>query len=176
MKIAKKDLTQKILKKYFIYDPITGWFTWKFKHCSKVIPGNRAGSVSNVYGHRVIHFAKSLYPEHRLAFLYMTGVFPKNHVDHIDHDELNNAWNNLREVTQAENNCNQSKRSDNKTGHTGIWINKANPKKKYMAEIHFNSKRVYLKSFYSLDDAIQARKKEIVKYPFHVNHGITKPT
>lgn len=175
MKVLKKDMTQELLKRYLHYDEHSGYFTWVFKHCKKVIPGTRAGSISSKYGHRVIHLFGSLYPEHRLAWLYMTGHFPIEHVDHINHNECDNSWNNLREVSQQENNMNQSKRCDNNSGITGIWIRCTAKHKKFVAEMHYAGKRVYYKTFATLQEAILARKEQEHLYGFHENHGIIKP-
>lgn len=175
MKVLKKNMTQELLKQYLYYDPLTGHFTWVYKHCNKVIPGARAGSVSSAYGHRVIHLFGALYPEHRLAWLYMTGKFPVNHVDHINHNECDNSWANLREVTQQENNMNQSKRKDNSSGVVGVWIKTTAKRKKFIAELHYEGKRMYMKAFSTLQEAINARKEQEYLFGFHKNHGIAKP-
>ncbi len=39
---------------------------------------------------------------HTLAFLYMEGAFPKNEVDHLNHNRSDNSWVNLRKVTRVE--------------------------------------------------------------------------
>ena len=176
MKIAKKDMTQSILLNHFDYDPLTGYVTWRVKHCSKVIAGMRAGTVCKRSNHRAIHFAGTVYAEHRLIWMWVYGKFPTKHIDHINHNELDNRLGNLREVSQAENNLNNSKRRDNKTGVTGVWYNTANKYKRYMAELHINKKRVYLKAFLTIDEATKARKKQEKIYGFHENHGIDKPT
>jgi hypothetical protein len=48
--------------------------------------------------------------------------------DHIDRNKLNNLTENLRAVTQAENMQNLSIRKDNKSGHTGISLDKRSNK------------------------------------------------
>lgn len=174
MKIAKQRMTQSLLKQYLNYDPITGYFTWVFKHCNKVIPGQRAGSVHR-NGHRVIHLFGSLYAEHRLAWLYMTGKFPKEFIDHIDHNEHNNCFDNLREVSKTENNKNNSLRLDNKSGKAGIYINKRKGKNTYQVDVRSKQNRLN-KAFKSLALAIDARDAFYKAHSFHANHGITKPT
>lgn len=107
--------------------------------------------------------------------MWVYGEFPKHYIDHINHNELDNRIVNLREVTQRENNMNSSKRTDNKTGMTGVWINTANKHKRYMAELSANGKRVYLKAFLTLGEAVTVRKEQEKLYGFHSNHGIDKP-
>lgn len=174
MKIAKKDMTDVILKSYLNYEPLTGHFTWRIKHCSKVIVGQRAGSTSP-YGHRVIHLFGCVYPEHRLAWLYMTGSFPKEFLDHIDHDEHNNAFSNLREVSYKENNMNSSLRKDNNSGEVGIYTNQRKHSNTYQVDVSTGSARL-CKAFKTIDQAIAARDTFYRENNFHINHGISKPT
>ena len=105
----------------------------------------------------------------------MTGKFPVNHVDHINHNECDNSWANLREVTQQENNMNQSKRKDNSSGVVGVWIKTTAKRKKFIAELHYEGKRMYMKAFSTLQEAINARKEQEYLFGFHKNHGIAKP-
>jgi hypothetical protein len=174
VKIAKKDMTDVILKNYLNYDDLTGHFTWKVKHCSKVIIGQRAGSASP-YGHRVINLFGCLYPEHRLAWLYMKGSLPKTFIDHIDHNEHNNIFSNLREVSQEENNVNNSLRCDNTSGQIGIYINKRKHKHTYQVDVHTGTIRL-CKAFKTMEQAIAARDAFYKENGFHINHGIPKPT
>lgn len=173
MKIAKKDMTQILLKEYFSYDKHSGEVTWIKKASNKTIIGSRAGSVSP-YGHRVIRFKGCLYAEHRLIWLLVTGANPNNHIDHINHNEQDNSWKNLRDISQAQNNMNNSIRKDNSLGTVGISLSTRNGNKKYCAEISKNGIRKR-KHFYTLNEAISQRKQWEAELGFHPNHGIKKP-
>jgi hypothetical protein len=96
------------------------------------------------------------------------------HIDHIDHVETNNAWSNLRLVTQAENNKNLSKRHNSTSGVTGVWISKVSGNKKYIAEIKLGEVHNRA-SFYTLEEAAHQRKLWERELGFHPNHGIDKP-
>lgn len=173
--MSKYDLKHDYVLTRLSYDPLSGELTWLTKGNSrKIVPGSRAGSVSP-HGHRVVRLDGFLYPEHVLIWFIHTGCWPKFTIDHNDHDEQNNRWNNLSDVPHAVNNRNQSKRSDNASGHSGVWINKQNPKKKYMSEVKYEGKRVHLKSHYSLQEAIDTVEAVRKLYGFHPNHGIDKP-
>lgn len=173
--MSKHSVSQLELAERLSYSPQTGELTWIAKgNAKKVVVGSRAGSVSP-HGHRVIRLNGYLYPEHHIIWRLHYGNWPKGFLDHIDHNEQNNRICNLRDVPQATNNRNQSKRVDNTSGHKGIWINKLNAKKKYMSEVFFGGKRVHLQAHYSLEDAIAIRKSILEKYGFHPNHGIDKP-
>lgn len=177
MKVSKEALSQDTLKYYLDYNPNTGWFTWKTKeHSKKVVVGARAGSVSTLHRHRVLKLLGTLYAEHRLVWLYCKGSWPKGHIDHINHNEQDNRLVNLRDVPQQVNNMNSSKRTDNSSGYPGVWINKLNAKKKFMAELTLAGKRVHYSSHYTIEEAITARKQAKRDNGFHPNHGIVKPT
>ena len=173
--MGKYDVTQAEFATRLSYDPDSGIIVWIAKgNARKVVVGSRAGSISP-HGHRVIRWTGYLYPEHIVIWRLHNGVWPSGYIDHINHDEQDNRLVNLRDVPQRVNNQNQSKRVDNSTGHTGIWINKLNSKKKFMSEVTFKGKRVHLQAHYSLEDAIAKRNEVWSEYGFHPNHGIDKP-
>lgn len=174
MYISKKDMTQEILKEYFDYFPDTGHVIWKKKTGPKVVVGNRAGSIAKRSNHRVINFCGCLWAEHRLIWLWWYGELPKYHIDHLNHNELDNRIVNLRDVPQAINNMNTSHKSNNTSGHMGVWLSKVNGDKRFIAEIWLGGKRKR-KSFYTMEEAITQRKEWETQLGFHENHGITKP-
>ncbi len=141
------------------YDPKTGHFTHITKSKHKEA-GEIAGYVGS-NGYRAIYLNSEIYYAHRLAFLYMTGSFPEDHVDHINHIKTDNSWVNLRDCTQAENNRNSSIRKDNKSGVKGVCWNPSS--KKWFAYISANKTRHKLGLFDSLEDAAkvvaEARKQ-----------------
>lgn len=172
---SKSDITQDHLKEYLVYDPLSGHLTWRKKLSRKTVVGRRAGTRVKNRDNRIIKVFGHVYMEHRLIWLMYYGYMPKSHehIDHINHCEHDNSIGNLRMVSQRENNKNNSIRKDNVLRVTGVWINKQNSRKKYMAEIKDGETR-YLKSFYSLEAAIQQRKDWEVELGFHENHGTDK--
>ena len=161
-------LTSDTLKQLLEYSPITGKFTWKVRrngHGGGVRPGDIAGKTNPVSGYIAIGVNGGLYLAHRLAFLYMTGEWPKKQVDHIDRDPANNAWRNLRPCTNKQNCENLSLRSDNKTGFAGVyWITRM---QRWIAEVHHHGQRIHLGTFRLKEDAIRARKLGEKKYFTH---------
>lgn len=99
-----------------------------------------------------------MYLAHRLAFLYMTGAFPTNQVDHINRVRNDNRFINLREVLPSDNSKNRSPKRHlplgvyeiKRKGRKGIW---------YSVKIQSDYK-TYSSSFRSLDDAIKWRKNK----------------
>lgn len=171
----KRLVTQAELAERLSYNPETGHLTWIAKGASrKIVVGSRAGSVSK-RGHRVMNLNGSVYPEHHIIWRLHTGSWPEGNIDHIDHDEQNNSFANLRDVSKAVNNRNQSKRVDNTSGHPGVWISKRNGAKQFIAEVFHDKVRVHRSSHYSLTEAIAARQAKLIEFGFHSNHGIDKP-
>jgi len=167
-------LTQEHVKKLFDYNETTGELIRKYSPSNSVKTGDVAGSKweSKHTNYYHINAKGKKYLAHRLIWLYMTGEFPKNDVDHIDGNGLNNKWNNLRSVTRQENMQNSTLRSDNTSGHVGVTRNKRD--RKWMAYISHNQKMFNLGSYIDISEAIQVRKIAEKKYMFHELHGTVK--
>lgn len=180
------ELTQEILKELIHYNPDTGIFTWKprsIKWFSSVRMMNswnsrcsnkKCGSIIKPDGKNYlrINFYQQSFYAHRLAFLYMTGKFPEDQVDHEDGDGLNNKWSNLRSVDNQENSKNHRKQSNNSSGYVGVGLYSNG---KYTASIYVDKKKKHLGYFHSLDSAIKVRKEAELKYNYHKNHGTERP-
>jgi hypothetical protein len=161
-------LTQKELKEMLNYEPTSGNFTWVKATNRSIKVGDIAGCVDKL-GYRAIKINGKIYKAHRLAFLYMTGKFPTDEVDHINHSRDDNRFVNLRHATRVENLRNQSMYSKNKSGFTGVrWHEGAS---KWVANIGINGKDKHLGYFTDIDDAIACRKKANIENKFHENHG-----
>jgi len=79
------------------------------------------------------------------------------------------AISKLCAATQQENTKNRARRSDNKSGITGVyWDKKAS---RWRATIHCAGKRLNLGFFDTLQEATAARKLAEKKAGFHPNHG-----
>ncbi|MFM0554788.1 HNH endonuclease [Paraburkholderia sediminicola] len=149
-----KALTQEMLQSILHYNPETGVFTYLNDSKHKEA-GQEAGYIKS-QGYREIHVAGKNYYAHRLAFLFMTGSFPKECVDHINNNRLDNRWCNLRNATRAENMRNRPKLKSNTSGVTGVCWQRA--MKKWCAYINLNRKRHELGHFDSLDEAASVVK------------------
>ena len=91
-------ITQSELKELLNYDPATGVFTWLVSR-GRVKASSVAGHVHS-RGYIVIMVDGRRHLAHRLAFVYMTGTFPDDQVDHINEIKADNRWINLREATR----------------------------------------------------------------------------
>lgn len=130
-------LTQEKLKSIFNYDTESGEFIRRINRGHTKV-GEIAGWFDGD-GYVVIQINGKNYFAHRLAWLYMTGLWPEHDVDHIDRNPANNAWNNLRPATRSENNCNSKIHKNNKSGIKGVsWDKRLN---KWSIQIQFKNKK-----------------------------------
>lgn len=65
--------------------------------------------------------------------------------------------------------ANELFRYDSETGHTGTYFDI--DRNKFVAQIKVNGKCIYLGSYETLLEAVEARKAADKKYNFHPNHG-----
>lgn len=149
------DLTQARLKELLHYDPDTGQFRWLVKF-SRQQPGGAAGT-KDAYGYKVIRVDRWLYKAHRLAWLYVYGVWPGAGIDHINRTRDDNRIANLREACQSLNSLNRSTTAKSRSGVLGvIW---RADRQKWTAQIRIGYRTVHLGVFKDKDDAVAARKK-----------------
>ena len=153
-------ITQSELKEVLDYNPDTGVFTWIKSTTRRVKTGDVAGSKNN---RRYINIRvnKKQYLAHRLAYLYMTGNFPENFIDHINHIKDDNRWANLRDATNSQNQANQLKRKNNKSGYKGVAYYKRD--KKWHARIMYMKKRIHIGYYTTPEEAYEAYKKKAIE-------------
>ena len=147
-----RKLTQQDLKKRLVYDEDCGEFRWI--HPSTKLPAGRVTNSKNVYGYIQINIEGHVFLAHRLAWLYVYGVWPKTQLDHIDRDRTNNAINNLREVSHKQNAENAKMRVDNTSGFRGVTYRPSS--NKWIAQIQSDGRNYYLGSFSTPNEASDA--------------------
>jgi hypothetical protein len=91
---------------------------------------------------------------HRLAWIYMTGHSPKNQIDHIDGVRFNNAWVNLREATNKQNQENRALSLTNVSGYRGVCWKKS--LQKWSARVGHHGKRLHIGYFDTPEEAGKA--------------------
>lgn len=91
--------------------------------------------ASSKLGYNHIQCGKKLYRHRLIAYTYLGLDFknPKQQVDHIDGNRLNNKLSNLRVVSQQQNQWNRV----NAKGYRQIG-------KRWVSYIHLNGKKLYL--------------------------------
>lgn len=164
-------LTADRLRKLFHYDPETGVFTRLVSTSNstkigEVMQPDRSGYVRFSIDWRK-HFA------HRLAWLYMTGEWPAEEIDHKDRNPSNNRWSNLRPATFKENHENSIEQRNNTSGRRGVqWFKNTG---KWWARISHHGRRISLGYYASKAEAIEVRElAEAMLYthtPMEMIHG-----
>lgn len=137
-------MTQDELKSLLHYNPETGMFTWLVDRGRRYKSGRLANSIGPL-GYVVIRINGILYYAHRLAYLYVNGIFPECEVDHINHNKSDNRWVNLRHASHSQNCQNVRKKSNNTTGYIGVSVCKRSGK--YAAEVKSKGKKYFLGRF-----------------------------
>lgn len=148
-------VTQARLKELLSYDAGTGIFRWLITRSPKVSGGDVAGCFDTTYGYVTIKIDYVVYRAHRLAWLYVTGSWPRA-LDHKNRVRSDNRFDNLREATTAQNGQNRNAQKKSKTGVNGVCWYK--PRKRWKASIVLNGVDIYLGIYKKIEDAIAARR------------------
>jgi Demerecviridae HNH endonuclease len=101
----RNDLTAERVRELLDYDPETGIFIWRIDRGMRARAGDRAGFIRQD-GYICIKINGVAYQAHRLAFLWMSGSWPAEQIDHVNRVRHDNRWTNLREATPSENSIN----------------------------------------------------------------------
>lgn len=153
------------LKRLVTYDMETGIF--RSNRTGRVIGYRFSNGWRNTYIR--MQFGGKCYFAHRLAWLYVTGAWPPGDIDHIDHDGLNNAFSNLRPVTNEVNQKNATISTRNKTGIPGVcWVSKT---ERWHAWISRKKNQLHLGAFVDFFEACCARKSAELTNSYHPNYG-----
>lgn len=116
----KKPLpSQERLHELFLYNQETGVLSWAVRRGNQAA-GNPAGRV--LHNRLQVRVDGIEYMLHRVVWVYFYGSEPRDQIDHINGNALDNRISNLRDVSNATNAQNQrGKRKDNSTGYMGVY-------------------------------------------------------
>lgn len=156
---ATGTLTADRLRELLNYDPGTGVFTRKVGRAGNAKEGEVAGYRSRK-GYRVIKIDCRPYKAHRLAWLYETGAWPADLIDHINGIKDDNRFVNLREATNAENIQNAKRFKSNSSGFKGVSFLRG----RWSSRIRIGGKSKWLGWFYTPEEAYAAYISAAEKY------------
>lgn len=156
-------LTAERLRAALDYDPETGLFVWLNPegYYSKRLKGRTCSHI-DAWGYGSIHIAGRLYKSHRLAWLYVYGVWPNRFLDHINGDRADNRICNLREADDKQNAWNTRRPKHNVSGIKGVSWDEAN--QQWRASITVNGKGINLGRYTDKEDAAQAYRAAATRY------------
>jgi len=157
-------ITHTRLRELAHYCPETGQFT-HLQSKGRKKTGMPAGSLRSD-GYVYVMFDGFRAMAHQFAFLYMTGEWPTQEIDHIDGNKANNAFSNLRQVSRRMNT--ENKHMAKRTSTTGLLGVIRHPRG-FVARIVSEGKRTYLGIFKTPEDAHEA----YVQAKRRLHHGCT---
>jgi HNH endonuclease len=148
------ELTADRLRELLSYDPETGVFRWRVRPSPymAILAGDEAGCFDG-YGYRVIRIARFGYKAHRLAWLYMSGAWPRDQIDHLNGDKADNRWVNLREAGVSGNQANRPVCATNKSGFKGVFFLERASLRPWRAAVRIGGKTRYLGRFSAREEA-----------------------
>lgn len=164
--MTEKELTRDRLCELLDVNVEKGLFFWKHTMGGKAKKGQEAGSLT-ANGYVAIRIDQHDYLSHRLMWMYIYGDFPVLSIDHIDRNKTNNNPTNLRIATEKQNSENRPLKSNNSSGHRGVFFRKYLKSKPWHVSIMSNRKTIHIGYFTTLDEAIQARRMAEDKYFTH---------
>jgi hypothetical protein len=153
-------LTAERLRELLAYDPETGVFT---RRVQAARGRGRAGDVAGWVepdGYVRIRLDGRKCRAHRLAWLYMTGKWPNDQIDHINGRTGDNRWVNLRAATHSENQCNRPLQLNNSTGYKGVYPYRG----AWRARIKKGGRFIHIGTFATAEAAHVARSSVLAEH------------
>lgn len=154
-------ITAEQLREMYEYDSATGALTRRSRKKPGRPPKYQGRRLDRQY-HR-INIEGKMYLAHRLAWLYVHGVWPQYEIDHIDGDKSNNAIANLRDVEHEKNQQNQ----------IGSRFGVKRNRNRWSAYIQINKSQRYLGIFSTEQEAsaaYMAAKADVLSSTFSEAH------
>jgi hypothetical protein len=153
----KESITAERLRELMHYDPGTGQFTRLV-----ALPGHPAGQQLGALlqnGYLAIRINYVLYLSHRLAWLYMTGEWPKGLLDHRNRNKADNRWSNLRPATRGQNAYNSTIRCDNTSGFKGVSSHTGG---RWRASMQIDGIQRHIGTFDTAEEAAEAYRTAVI--------------
>lgn len=144
-------ITGSMLEMHYKVAPASGSIMYRSKAGNWIDAGHRTSNgyivVTFPLGNRKYKKIRA----HHLVWVWETGAWPAQEIDHINGDRADNRIQNLREATVSQNRTNKKIQSNN-TGYK--WV--TNLGSRYRAEIRKSGKRVYSSIHDTAEEAYQA--------------------
>jgi hypothetical protein len=146
----RNNLTAERVRELFEYDPETGIITWRVDRIGAnnrvcVHAGDPAGGIKS-NGYINIRINGTDYLAHRLIWLWQTGSWPREEIDHVNRIRHDNRWVNLREATHGENRVNSLSRD--RVLPRGVYVKNG----KFRAHVA----NTYIGAFDTVEEAAEA--------------------
>jgi hypothetical protein len=139
---------------------------WNSKH-----GGSRAGSP-NVKGYWSTKVGGRLYQNHRIIRALCNGAWPGDQIDHANGDPSDNRIENLRVVTNSENQKNRWLSRRNTSGANGVYWHPRDGV--WCCAVKAAGKQRHLGTFASKEAATAARRAADTSLGYSERHGETR--
>lgn len=157
-----EELTHELLLALLHYDPETGVFIRRVSTAPRAMAGSVAGDPDSK-GYLRLRIDGKRYLAHRVAWFYMTGVWPPDEVDHKNLNRQENWWDNLRLADTQTNKWNRGAYANNQSGLKGAHYRRTNGN--WAARIRVNGKNIQIGVF-STPEAAHAAYVTMAKEAF----------
>jgi hypothetical protein len=154
-------ITADELRSLLSYNPETGLFIWLQRTSNRIEVGGVAGHPDPKSGYSLIGIKGRVYKASRLAWLYMTGEWPPNRIDHINRDRLDDRWANLRACSHSQNMANTGIWKHNTSGVKGVHLHAETGR--WRARIAKDGKSISLGLYATPEEAGEAYRKAAIK-------------
>jgi len=150
-------ITFKRANELLCYSPETGEMRWRTNGPNRRAVSIAGGIYSKMRRGKIekvpqIMLDYKSYRLPRIAYLLMTGEWPKHQIDHVNGDRSDNRWSNLRDATNGQNGQNRGMMSSNTSGYKGVY----KCRNKWRARIRYNKLRFSLGSYVTRETAYEA--------------------
>ena len=160
----RTELTAERLRYLLSYDSESGIFHWRNPTCTRIKVGDLAGRSCNRNRYRRIKLDGREYLARRLAWLYVSGVWPQCVIDHKHGTSVGDGIDNLRDVSQSFNQ--QNRTAAGRNSNTGILgVSYCSKTCKFRARIEVRGRDIYLGHHVKVQDAQAAYLQ--AKHDYH---------
>lgn len=178
--MSSREVSASLARDFLVYHPEDGRLIWKararehfasekaWKMWNTRYPGREAFTSLDDKGYHQGTIGGQRQLKHRVIMAIVNGEWPARAVDHINGIKTDNRLSNIRLVSKSENQRNQSRNSNNKSGVTGVWLDTRSGK--WRAAIG----RKGLGLHGRFEDAVRARSCAAEMLGYHPNHGREK--
>lgn len=127
--------------------------------------GSEAGTLNKVHGYWYVKLHNKLYKRSLIVYEMHNGPLRAgHHIDHINHNRLEDTPDNLRAVLPEKNMQNKSLYRSNRSGYVGVHRKRG----RWIATL--GNKQ--LGSFSSIEQAVECRRLAAEAAGYHHNHGV----
>ena len=154
-KLLRKETLEAIQQLSEAFSYKDGTLLWRKKVARKVVVGARAGCGHPIYAYRYVKLNGVKFCEHRVIWALHYGCWPKQEIDHINHDRSDNRIENLRDVSPRVNQLTKPMCKNNTSGAKGVRWRK--DRRTWQAYSGVFGKFKSIGHFASQEDAVNAR-------------------